>query len=84
VVNPGKPMTNWWNLKHTTKTALRSIMMRQSIEALARGGRTHHSARGMTLPALIQGLEERGVPYEIRAYPGRGYVMEGKPHAQEK
>lgn len=72
-------MTNWWNIEHVRKSAHRSRALRLIIEEVAAGGLSTHSALGTTLPLFIERLEEREIPYVITAFPGRGYVIEGKP-----
>ncbi len=76
-------LVRWWealrsNLRwrHT-----HNVMLRDELKRLVEEGGTtgHHSACGDTLSFYIVGLEEAGVPYELRAFPGRGYMLRSFP-----
>jgi hypothetical protein len=71
----------YWAQDHIKPSQRRSRYLREVIDGIIKHGRaSHHSAMGTTMARIIDGLEERGTPYVIKAWPGRGYSIEkGEP-----
>jgi len=59
--------------------ALSKAAQKRTWEQFCRSG-TNHSGRAGTLPYIIRRCEQEGIPYELKAWPGRGYyIKKGEP-----
>lgn len=71
-------MTIWLD-RLPTKQQHQSLLLKQTLDEVAKGGMSIHSEFGITMQFIIRGLEEKKIPYRIDAVPTRGYRIVGDP-----
>lgn len=67
-----------------TTGSRRTATVRTIVDAIEAGtGHSTHSANALTLPAILNELERRRVPYVLFARPGAGYLIRS-PYPDDK